>query len=76
MAVPIRTQSGFNAGVSRILFEARYVHDEYSSGYDISGDGGRFLMVKTPDESAPRQINVILNWFDEVRRRVAAAWQN
>ncbi len=25
-------------------------------------------MVKNPPESLPRQIHVILNWFEEVRR--------
>ena len=76
MAVPIRDQSGFTFGTPRILFEGRYETGRRVPGYDISPDGQRFLMVKTPDESAPRQINVIVNWFEELRRRVAAAGQN
>jgi hypothetical protein len=28
-------------------------------------------MVKVPEGSAPRQINVIVNWFEELRRRVS-----
>jgi hypothetical protein len=27
-------------------------------------------MVKTPPESAPRQVYVVLNWLDEMRQRV------
>ena len=27
-------------------------------------------MVKTPDDVAPRQIVVVLNWFEELKARV------
>jgi hypothetical protein len=43
-----------------------------STDYDVSLDGQRFLMVK-PSEQAqagPTQINVVLNWFEELKRRV------
>ena len=36
-------------------------------------DGRRFLMRKTlVQEQAPTQINVVLNWFEELKRRVPA----
>jgi len=32
----------------------------------------RFLMLKSGEqESAPAQIHVVLNWFDELKRRVS-----
>jgi len=34
--------------------------------YDVSPDGQRFLMITK--ESKP-QINVVLNWFEELKRR-------
>jgi hypothetical protein len=41
--------------------------------YDVSSDGQRFLVVK---ESATlpsaTQINVVLNWFAELKQRVSA----
>ena len=41
------------------------------SNYDVTPDGQRFVMVKEGDqESEPPQINVILNWFEELRRLV------
>ncbi len=43
--------------------------------YDVSRDGLRFVMVKNPEGSL-RRLKVVTNWFDEVRRRVAAAGQN
>jgi len=46
--------------------------------YDISPDGQRFLIIQAepfetpswaePPTWPPRQVNVILNWFEELRR--------
>jgi serine/threonine protein kinase len=39
--------------------------------YDVLPDGQRFLMLKPSEqEAAPTQINVVLNWFEELKRRV------
>ena len=70
MAVDVRTEGGFSAGSRRLLFEGDYEHFERRAEYDISPDGRRFLMIRTPPESAPRQINIVLNWFDELKRLV------
>jgi dipeptidyl aminopeptidase/acylaminoacyl peptidase len=41
------------------------------TGYDVSVDGQRLLIVQeAEEESAPRQIRVVLNWFEELKRRV------
>jgi hypothetical protein len=42
--------------------------------YDVSRDGQRFLMVKAgaAGEAAPTQINVVFNWFEELKRLVPA----
>jgi serine/threonine-protein kinase len=75
MNVDIATQHGFTAGKPRMLFEGRY---EPTPGtlpnYDVSPDGLRFLMVKPTEQAgaAPTQINVVLNWFEELKRRVPA----
>ena len=37
--------------------------------YDVSPDGERFVMIRPPDRSAAR-IHVILNWSEELKRRV------
>jgi serine/threonine-protein kinase len=74
MAVDIATQPGFAAGTPRMLFEGRYeVAPVPSANYDVSPDGQRFLMVKPSEqEAATTQINVVLNWFEELKRRVPA----
>jgi Tol biopolymer transport system component len=72
MAVDIVTQPGFVAGRPRMLFEKRYeAAPAPIVNYDVSPDGQRFLMIKPVDqeEAAPTQINVVLNWFEELKRR-------
>jgi dipeptidyl aminopeptidase/acylaminoacyl peptidase len=76
MAVDITTtQPGFAAGKPHELFEGNYLKN--SSGYarpnyDVSTDGQRFLMIKAIDEgrAATTQINVVLNWTEELKRLV------
>ncbi|MGH2651958.1 MAG: TolB family protein, partial [Actinomycetota bacterium] len=38
--------------------------------YDASRDGERFLMLKLPPARTPRRVHVVLNWFEELERRV------
>jgi eukaryotic-like serine/threonine-protein kinase len=73
MAVEITTQPGFSAGKPRILFEGRYEPAPVPvANYDVSPDGQRFLMLKPSyqAEAAPTQINVVLNWFEELKQKV------
>ena len=65
MAVDVETWAAFRAGAARVLFE------RVSSDYDVAPDGTRFLMLK-PSATAgdSTEIHVIVNWFDDLRRRV------
>jgi Tol biopolymer transport system component len=72
MVVEITTQPSFAFGSPRMLFEGEQympAAGAYSypfPNYDVSPDGQRFLMITK--ESKP-QINVVLNWFEELKRR-------
>ncbi len=69
--MPVPT-SGFSAGKPRMLFEGPYLLSPVSLPYyDVSPDGQRFLMLKLVESqtSAPTQINVVLNWFEELKRK-------
>jgi serine/threonine-protein kinase len=71
MAVSIQTEPTFRAGRPEVLFEGSYRATPVPAGlqyYDISPDGQRFLMIKRERELA--QINVVLNWFEELKRLV------
>jgi hypothetical protein len=77
MVVETRTQPGsqpiFSAGTPRLLFEGPYVASGFAAAnYDVTGDGQRLLMVKPVAQqgTAANQINVVLNWFEELKRRV------
>ncbi|OFW31382.1 MAG: hypothetical protein A3J28_04145 [Acidobacteria bacterium RIFCSPLOWO2_12_FULL_60_22] len=64
--------TGFSAGKPRMLFEGPYLPTSASFPfYDVSPDGQRFLMLKPVESptSAPTQINVVLNWFEELRQK-------
>ncbi len=74
MAVDITTQPSFAVGKPRVLFAGPYeLSPATSPDYDVSPDGQRFLMLKPAEAgeaAAPTQINVVLNWFEELKRRV------
>jgi serine/threonine-protein kinase len=73
MAVDVTTQASFSAGKPRMLFEGPYVPTGVTHpNYDVSPDGKRFLMVKESEQAqaAPTQINVVLNWFEELKQKV------
>ncbi len=72
MAVEVTTQPAFSAGKPTVLFEGPYVPTPRSfPDYDVSPDGQRFLMLKANEQAQPStQINVVLNWFEELKRRV------
>jgi Tol biopolymer transport system component len=67
IAVEIQTSPAFRAGTPKMLFQGRY-----NFSYDVTPDGQRFLMVKRPlvQRGPAVQLNVVLNWSEELRRRV------
>jgi hypothetical protein len=69
MAVSIEFGPTFAAGEPQVLFKGRYDSQLFLRDYDVAADG-RFLMLKTPEEHVARQVNIILNWFEELERLV------
>jgi hypothetical protein len=57
-----------------MLFEGQYLTSVFPQpgvAYDVSPDGQRFLMVKeTETGRSTAQINVVLNWLEELKQRV------
>jgi len=71
MAVDVTTEGTFSVGKPKVLFEGSYVPTPRSfPDYDVSPDGQRFLMLKSAEEATPTQINVVLNWFEELKQKV------
>ena len=61
MAVAMQPNGTF--GAPRKLFDRSnfLINDRFQS-YSVSPDGKRFLMIQREPDSAPRRLNVILNW--------------
>jgi Tol biopolymer transport system component len=78
MAVDIQTAPAFRAGAPQLLFEGHYFegrlfsYDQYGASYDVAPDGKRFLMLKPAagQNAQSGQLHVVVNWFEELRRRV------
>ena len=85
MAVSVKTEPTFSLETPKILFRGTYFFPNANAfggvnmnfyPWDISPDGKRFLMIKprlaTTASAAggPRKINIVLNWFEELKQRV------
>jgi len=71
MVVDVTTQSGFHAAKPTCSSRDIIVADKgRQRNYDVTPDGQRFVMVKPSEqELAATQINVVLNWFEDQKRR-------
>jgi serine/threonine-protein kinase len=73
MSVSVTTTSTIAFGKPTKLFEGPYFFGPAGRAYDAAADGQRFLMIKLnsaaggPSRSAG--LVVVLNWFEELRRR-------
>jgi hypothetical protein len=60
-------------GTPEVLFDVASYRRGFAQGraYDVDPDGQRFLMVSNrPVVDLKPQINVVLNWFEELNARV------
>jgi hypothetical protein len=79
MAVDIDSRKGFTAGKPHLLFEGPYLVNNPMRGYDVAADGQHFVMIRASAEPEPAkaaqsspapQMHVVLNWTEELKRRV------
>jgi Tol biopolymer transport system component len=71
MAVSIQVEPEFRAGKPRVLFEAEYdLHRFDDRNYDITRDAQRFVMVQSEKTSEIARIHVVVNWFEELQRKM------
>lgn len=75
MAVHIAPGARFKFGQPRRLFEGDYETEVPLRSYDVTPDGQHFIMLRNeplPDQRVTK-LTVVLNWFDELRRRAPAS---
>jgi hypothetical protein len=75
--VPVTYEPTLRIGRPAKLFEsASYLWARDGRAWDPDPSGERFLMVRVPDSAVPsdaassEQIDVVLNWFEELKSRV------
>jgi len=67
MRVPIQTTPSFSAGTPEVLFEGHYLQ------MDVTSDHQRFIATAPKEKEKQDSLNVVVNWFDEVRKRAPLA---
>ena len=75
IAVPVETnRATWQAGSPTKLLDSKYAAPTDMFNYDVSPDGQRFLMFKETTagdrNAAPANIVVVINWLEELKRRV------
>jgi serine/threonine-protein kinase len=66
-AVAVEPATG-ETGRPQFLFAGSYGETFNTRTYDVDPEGRQFLMIEVPPESAPRRVDVVLNWFQELRQ--------
>jgi serine/threonine-protein kinase len=65
------TKQPFGASRPKLLFVSTFASRANRANYDISPDGSRFVMINDGQRAnSATQINVVMNWFSELRERV------
>lgn len=64
----------FVMGQSRVIIgDYPWVPLESAATFDVSPDGRHILITRSKEgTSAPRQINVVMNWFDELKKNAVS----
>ena len=72
MAVSVSSTGSLRVGDARKLFDIRAASGRTTmhAGYSVSPDGRQFLVLLLDPRAVPTQINVVLNFFDELKAKV------
>lgn len=63
-SVDVDSSTDIKFGSANKLFEG----GKFLTSFDVSPDGERFLMVKDEYGTLPKQLNVVLNWTEELKQ--------
>jgi hypothetical protein len=68
LAVNVSLEPVFKAGTPKVLFTGSYVNTGIDMGYDARHD--RFVLIQEGSDTRRPAITVVLNWFEDLRRKV------
>ncbi len=70
ISVQVRTTGALALGERRKLLDLSRYDSGYVHEFDVSPDGQRFLLIRTEAQSRPTRLDIVVNWFDELKRLV------
>jgi serine/threonine-protein kinase len=73
VSVEVKTRGDLVLGPRRTLLDLAGYESGFFQEFDVSADGQRFLVIRADPASRPIRLDVIVNWFDELRRKVGGA---
>jgi Tol biopolymer transport system component len=69
-AVSIETSPTVRSGRPQKLFDHRNLGTLYGASHDVARDGRLLMIRRGEEELAPRSIQLVEGWFEELKRRV------
>ncbi len=70
LAVPVEIREDtFVPGAPEVLFDGPFDTTQ-DHNFDVFPDGESFVMVEADPDARPSRINIVLNWFEELKERV------
>jgi serine/threonine-protein kinase len=75
MSVVIDEGGGFKASKPQMVFEGKYKIETIAllPSYDLAANGDRFVMMKSDGDATPTRLNLVVGWFEDLKRRVPSA---
>jgi hypothetical protein len=73
LSADIEASPALSVGRPQILFEGNFLDGPGVANYDVSADRKRFLMVRGRSGGGGAEVNVVLNWFEELKAAGSAA---
>ena len=67
-AVDVVNSPYFRLGKSHVLYQGQIWNEAAGPNYALSPDGKRFVVVERGKDSAETDVNVVLNWHEELLR--------
>jgi serine/threonine-protein kinase len=76
MAVKVDAGQRLNVGAPTVVFRAPFLGGhEFRKSYDVFPDDRGFVIVRTSGEPEKARINIIQNWFEELKAKVPTGGQ-
>ena len=72
-AVDVTSSPTFRLGKAHVLYQGQIWNEAAGPNYALSPDGNRFVIVERNKDSTESNINVVLNWNEELARLSGSA---